>query len=89
MKMVATSSRARERICWVPLIVDVEQDVAAGAQQRLDRWPGRPVEVAVHLGPFQQGAAVAQFPEPVLVDEVVVQTVDFAHPTGARRHRHR
>ena len=43
-----------------PLPVDVEQHVVAGRERRLDRLARRAVAIAVHLGPFEQAAGIAQ-----------------------------
>ena len=59
MKTLTTSAAAFSRTCMRALVVDVEQDVLAVGQRLVDLAPRRSVEVAVHLGPFQQIAAVA------------------------------
>jgi 16S rRNA (adenine1518-N6/adenine1519-N6)-dimethyltransferase len=71
------------------LPVDVEQNVAALDQSRLDWQPGRAIAISEHLRPFQQFAVLDHCVETRRVEEMVVAAVDLARPLLARRHRNR
>ncbi len=43
------------------------------------------VQIAVDLGPFQEGLGRNEVHEAAAVDEVVIASVDFVGPRGARR----
>ena len=68
------------------LPVDVEQHVLAGRERGHHRRLRRGVEVAVHLGPFEQLAGRLHALERGRVDERVVAAVDLAAPRLARGH---
>ena len=69
MKTVTTSSGQRLHDLAGALPVDVEDHVGAGGERLLDRPARRAVVVAVHLGPFEEVAAIAHGEEIVLGDE--------------------
>ena len=71
------------------LPVDVEEHVATRRERRLDRLARRGVEVAVHLGPFEQLAAVAHRGEAAGIDEMIMDALDLARPPRPGRHRDR
>src|SRR5438874_675865 len=71
------------------LPVDLENDVFAAGDGIEDHFLRRAVVVAVHLGAFQEFAALAHRPEAALVDEVVVDAILLARPRPARGVGHR
>ena len=89
MNTLTTSLRIFSHDLPGALPVDVEHHVLAARQGLLDRLARRAVEIAVHLGPFEQIAALAHLVELVGRDEPVVHAVDLRGALRPRRHRDR
>jgi 16S rRNA (adenine1518-N6/adenine1519-N6)-dimethyltransferase len=70
------------------LHVDVEQHVLALRQRLHHRIARRAVEIAMHLGPFEQLAAIAHEGEFRHALEEIMRAVDLTLPARPRRHRH-
>jgi hypothetical protein len=71
------------------LVIDVEDHVLAGREGAFHGLTWRAVEVAVHLGPFEEVAPVAHVEELIAVDEVVMTSLDFGGTPLAGRHGNR
>src|ERR1043166_9686742 len=85
--------RARKPLCDLrcALNVDVEEELPSALPGILQLRERRPVQVAVHLGPFQKPASVAYTLELDPIDEVVFDPVALVRPrrTGRMRDRKR
>ena len=62
---------------------------AAGIQRLLDLLARCAVDVAMHLGVFEQFVGIAHRLEAALRDESIMHAVDLARAALTRRHRHR
>ena len=65
------------------LPVDLEEDVAAGADLLLEPALRRPVVITMDLGPLEEFTLVAQGAEALHIDEVIVLAVHLARARRA------